>query len=169
MDLEIIPYERKFIRNHFSCGRPSLDNYIRNTVTKDVKSGACTCFVIIDEQQRLIAYYTLSTDNIPIDDAPEDLKKRINYPHIPVILLGRLAVHREFVGKGYGKSLLVNGLKKSLQVAKDQIGSMAIIVDPIDEEAVKFYKKFGFTNLPDSGRLFMTMKKIEEAFNKAHM
>lgn len=153
------------MRDHFSCGKPSLDNYIRNTVTKDVKSGVCTCFVIVDEQERVTAFYTLSTDSIPIDDAPDDLKKRIHYPHIPVILLGRLAVHKEFLGQGYGKLLLVNALKKSLHVAKDKIGSMAVIVDPIDDEALKFYKKFGFTHLPDSGRMFMTMKKIEEAFD----
>ncbi|MEP6796100.1 MAG: hypothetical protein ABJB16_17355 [Saprospiraceae bacterium] len=45
---------------------------------------------------------------------------------------------------------------------------MAVIVDPIDDEAIKFYKKFGFTHLPDSGRMFMTIKKIEEAFDGAN-
>jgi len=162
--VEIIAYDRTLSRDHFSCGKPSLDNYIRNTVTKDVKSAACTCFVLTDHQRRIIGYYTLSADNIPKEDAPDEVKNTIRYPHIPVILLGRLAVHHEYLGKGYGKLLLIDALKRSLNVAKEQIGSVAVIVDPFDQEASKFYKKFAFTPLPDNNRMFMTMKKIESAF-----
>ncbi len=162
--MKIIPYHRNFVRDHFSCGKASLDNYILRNVTKDINSGACTCFVILDDRQRVIAFYTLSTDSIPLDDAPEALKKKINYPHIPVILLGRLAVHTEYAGKGYGKIILADALKRSLQSAKEQIGSAAVIVDPIDSEAERFYLKYGFTKIPDSGKMFMSMRKIEEAF-----
>jgi len=122
--------------------------------------------VILDDQQRVIAYYTLSTDSIPLDDALEALKKKINYPHIPVILLGRLAVHNKYAGKGYGKIMIADALKRSLQAAKEQIGSAAVIVDRIDADAERFYLKYGFTKIPDSGKLFMTMRKIEEAFRK---
>jgi predicted GNAT family N-acyltransferase len=165
--VNILPYKREYHRDHFSCGKPTLDNYILRNASKDVQSGARTCFVVLDDQQRVIAYYTLSTDSIPLDDAPEDLKKKIKYPHIPVILLGRLAVHIEYGGKGYGKLLLVDALKRSLQVAKEHIGSVAVIVDPIDTDAEQFYKKYGFIKIPDSGRMFMTMKKIQEAFEKS--
>ncbi len=165
--MKIVPYQREYQRDHFSCGKPSLDNYILRNATNDVQSGACTCFVIIDEQHRLIAFYTLATDSIPMDDAPAELKRKIRYPHIPVILLGRLAVHIDYVGKGYGKLLLADALKRSLQVAKEHIGSVAVIVDPIDAEAEQFYTKYGFTKIPDSGRMFMTMKKIQEAFERS--
>lgn len=161
--LNIIPYERKFKREHFSCGKPALDNYILRNVTTDVSSGACTCFVIIDENETVIAFYTLSADSIPSVDAPQELKKKINYPHFPVILLGRLAVDQKYKGKSYGKLLLIDALKKSVLVSKTQVGSMALIVDPIDEEAENFYMKYGFTKIPDSGKMFMTMRKIEEA------
>ena len=163
--MNILPYSRQFKRDHFSCGQPSLDNYILRNATKDVQSGSSTCFVIIDDQQRVIAYYTLSTDSISLDEAPEELRKKINYPHIPVILLGRLAVHNKSGGKGLGKLLLADALKRSLHVAKSHIGSVAVIVDPIDEYAEAFYSKFGFTKIPDSGKMFMTMRKIAEAFD----
>ena len=47
------------------------------------------------------------------------------------------------------------------------IGSMAVIVDPIDKEAVTFYKKYGFIELPDSGKMFLSMKTIKGLFNSA--
>lgn len=161
--MKIVPYERKFKRDHFSCGKQALDNYILRNATADVKTGACTCFVIIDESENVIAFYTLSTDSIPLDGAPDELKKKINYPHIPVILLGRLAVDQKVKGKAYGKLLLADALKKCVLVSKTQVGSMAVIVDPIDTEAENFYSKYGFTKIPDSGRMFVTIKKIEEA------
>jgi hypothetical protein len=33
----------------------------------------------------------------------------------------------------------------------------------VDRKDYKFYAKYGFTLIPDSGRMFMTIKKIEEA------
>ena len=62
--------------------------------------------------------------------------------------------------------MLVEALKKSVKVAKEHIGAVAVIVDPIDEEAISYYLKFGFTMLPDSGRMFMSMKTIETAFGE---
>jgi predicted GNAT family N-acyltransferase len=165
--LKVIPYNSKYKRDHFSCEKESLNNYILRNATKDVKAGACTCFVIINEEEKVIAYYTLAADSIPSEDAPDQIKKQIRYSHISVILLGRLAVDESIKGKGIGKLLLVNALRKSLQVAQDHIGSVAVLVDPIDEDAEQFYTKYGFTRLPDSGRMFMTIRKIQEAFDLA--
>lgn len=162
--MKILPYSRKFNREEFDCGKESLNNYILRNVTKDVKSSACTCFVILKEADQVIGYYTLSTESIPKEEAPNEVQKKIRYDYIPVILLGRLAIDKTEVGKGYGKLLLVDSLKRSLEVAKNQIGAVAVIVDPIDDEAIAFYSKYGFTMLPSSGRMFMSMRKIESAF-----
>ena len=41
---------------------------------------------------------------------------------------------------------------------------MAVIVDPIDDDAVKFYKKYGFILLPDSGKMFIAMDTVSRLF-----
>ena len=164
--MKIQPYNRKFERKKFDCGKEPLNNYILKNVTKDVKAGACTCFVILNDSDHVIGYYTLSAESISLEDAPEEFQKKIKYKYIPVILLGRLAIDKNEFGKGYGKLLLVNSLKRSLQVAKNQIGAVAVIVDPMDNEAIAFYSKYGFTMLSTSGRMFMSMKKIEMAFSQ---
>jgi len=165
--LQTVPYDRKYGRKNFACGKPPLDNYILKNATKDVKSGACTCFVILDEQDEVIAYYTLSTESIPKDGAPEEYVKSIKYDNIPVILLGRLARDNSVKGQGFGKFMLIEALKRSVKVAKEHIGAVAVIVDPIDEEATTYYSKYGFTMLLDSGRMFMSIKKMEEALDLA--
>ncbi len=162
--LKTLPYNRKFNRSKFSCGKDSLNNYILRNATKDVKAGACTCFVIINNREEVVGYYTLATESIPKKDAPIEYNKSIKYENIPVILLGRLAVDKSLMGQGCGKFLLIDALKRSVLVAKKHIGAVAVIVDPIDEEAIAFYSKYGFVFLPDSKRMFMSIKKIQEAF-----
>lgn len=157
------PYERRFNREDFCCGKDPLDNYILRNATNDVAAGTCTCFVIVNHADVVLAYHTLSTQSIRKEKAPAEYLKSIKYENIPVILLGSLAVDRTIQGQGYGKFLLIEALKKSVKVAKEHIGAVAVIVDPIDENAVDYYAKYGFTMLPDSGRMFMSIKKIEEA------
>jgi len=87
----------------------------------------------------------------------------MGYKSLPVTLLGRLAVNEKSKGRGLGKLLLIDALKRSFEASK-VIGSMAVIVDPKDENAVKFYDKFGFILLPDSKKMFLSMKTIEQLF-----
>ena len=162
--MKVYQYDRKYKRDKFTCGKKPIDNYIQRSVTKEVLSGACTCFVILDdEEQEVLGYYTLATESISKKDAPERIQKKIRYPYIPVILLGRLAVHTDQMGNGIGKFLLANALSRSVEVVKDHIGAVAVVVDPIDQEAMAFYSKFGFTLLPDGGRMFMTIRNIVSA------
>ena len=164
--MKIHKYDRHFKRDKFDCGKEPLNNYIQRNATKDVKAGTCTCFIIKTDNDEIIGYYTLSTESIPIEDAPPQFQKKIKYQYVPVILLGRLAIDKNHFGKGLGKLLLVNSLKRSLGVATNHVGAVAVIVDPIDEEAKAYYQKYGFISLPDSGRMFMSMKTIENAFKE---
>jgi len=59
--------------------------------------------------------------------------------------------------------LLIDALKRSYEASKI-IGSMAVIVDSIDDKAQRFYEKYGFIILPDSEKMFLAMKTIEQLF-----
>ena len=39
---------------------------------------------------------------------------------------------------------------------------MAVVVDPMNEFAVKFYKKYGFAQLPVSVKMFIPMVTIRQ-------
>jgi hypothetical protein len=55
---------------------------------------------------------------------------------------------------------LIDALKRSFFVAGESLGSIGVVVDPLDEDAVAFYKKFGFIVLPDSGKMFLPMADV---------
>lgn len=162
--IEILSKKHK--KKEFECGKEMLDNYFHNQASQDIKRKLSVCFVWEDVESDLIqGYYTLSNNSIPLDIIPEKWKEKLpkSYGFIPTTLLGRLAVDKRFQGKGVGAVLLVDALKRSYEVSEN-IGSYAVIVDPLDREAERFYEKYGFIKLPDSGKMFIAMKTLKELF-----
>ena len=149
----------------FTCGNQFLDNYIQKLANQDIKRKLSACFVLTSDENDIKGYYTLSNAGIPREVIPEEIKKKLPraYEALPVTLLGRLAIGNKYKGQGLGKLLLIDALKRSLEVSK-VIGSMAVIVDPIDNYAIEFYDKFGFISLPTSNKMFIGMKTIDQLF-----
>jgi GNAT superfamily N-acetyltransferase len=153
-------------RSEFSCGNEWLDDYLQKQANQDVKRKLSACFILNDKETNLIkGYYTLSNNSIPQESIPIQIQKELpkSYKSIPTTLLGRLAVDSRFQGQGVGKLLLIDALKRSYEISKT-IGSFAVVVDPVDQEADNFYSKYGFIKLPDSGKMFLPMRTINQLF-----
>jgi GNAT superfamily N-acetyltransferase len=158
------PLLAKHDRSGFYSGVPSLDAYIRTQVNQDIKKRLAACFVTADDKGLVTGFYTLSSASISIEEAPDEIKNKLPkaYKHLPAILLGRLAVDQKLQGTGIGKLLLMDAMKRCFELTAI-LGSWALIVDPIDEHARSFYKKYGFVPL-STGRMFLSMKTIESLF-----
>lgn len=155
---------KKHQRENFDCGIESLNKYIKKVASQDLKRKAATVFVLIDSiEPNVIAYYTLSSFSLELAEIePIWAKKLPRYPLLPATMLGRLAVDQKYRGKGLGQLMLVDAMKKSYQ-ASQQIASVALLVEAIDERAVEFYQKFGFMDFQSSRqRLYLPMKTIEK-------
>jgi len=117
--------------------------------------------------ERIAGYYTLSADNVRVDDLPAELVKRLNLPRYPVLgatPIGRLARDLSFKGMGIGELLLADALKVANRMSR-KIASVGIVVDAIDANAHRFYEAFGFIPFPDTERrLFLPMRTVEQLF-----
>jgi ribosomal protein S18 acetylase RimI-like enzyme len=166
MSYATVPLNASHKKGAFNCGKPMLDTYLHSQAKQDVKRKLSACFILADDDNNVKGYYTLSSAVISRDLLPEDIRKRLPpaYNDLPTTLLGRLAVDSNYQGQKLGEFLLMDALKRSLAVSQ-KVGSMAVIVDPIDEGAVNFYKKFDFTSLPDSGKMFLPMVSVAEIFS----
>lgn len=144
-----------------------LDRYLHQQAAQDMKRKLSACFVLEQvETFEIKGYYTLSNSSVPLDGLPENLKRRLPpaYKAIPTTLIGRLAVDSRNMGQGLGRLLLVDALKRSWLFSL-HIGSYAVVVDPVDEEAAKFYQKYGFILLPDSGKMLLPMSTVKRLFS----
>ena len=163
MKLTVKLLEKKFNKNDFHCGYSLLDDYLKKQARQDVDRDLSACVVLVDEADTVIGYYTLSANSIKREDFPENLLKKMpsSYSDLPAVLLGRLAIDKSLQGKGYGEILLIDALKRCYEIS-ESLGTIAVIVDPIDEKAQKFYDKYGFILLPTSKKMFLPMKTIKQ-------
>ena len=73
---------------------------------------------------------------------------------MPCALIGRLAVDRSAHGRGLGRMLLADAVKRTL-AAGETVAMHVLIVDAANDDAKRFYERFGFVPLTnDPMRLF---------------
>lgn len=158
--------DKKHNREAFDCGKELLTHYLKTQAGQDIKRKLSACFVLSENETNAIqGYYTLSNNSIPLSSFPEPIQKKLpqSYTSVPTTLLGRLAIDKNHQGKGIGKILLIDALKRSYEISQE-MGSFAVVVDPIDKGAEAFYRKYDFIKLPDSGKMFIAMKTLQELF-----
>lgn len=161
--MTIVLLDKPHNRTIFKCEEDSLTEYIQKQVSQDIKRKLATCFVLPDDNNNVIGYYTLSTESLGRDSIPDQYKKKVpNNYNAPVILLGRLARDENFKRKGLGEKLLIDALFRSYELSIQSIGAMAVVTDPINDKARDFYLKYGFIELPTSKRLFLPMSVIRK-------
>ena len=150
-------------RDEFSCESPELTEFLRTRARKEAKSRASACFVIVPlaDPGRVAGFYTLSATTVAMETLPAELVKKLpRYPRLPATLLGRLARDLAFKGQGIGDLLMVDALKRAHENSS-VIGAVAVVVDPKDDAAAKFYREFGFQLLEEK-KMFLPMKAIPQ-------
>ena len=166
-NFKIEPLGKNHDRAAFSCGKESLDRYLKTQAGQAVGKNLAAVFILTSDGKRIAGYYTLSSYAVQLDEIPEEIGKKLTrMREIPATLLGRLARSAEFRGLGIGGVLLANALKRALQNSA-QVASWAVIVEAIDEEAAEFYKHYGFIPFPNQpSRLFLPMNSIQKMFGE---
>lgn len=161
--MEIFILDKTHNRKAFECEEQQLTDYIKKQVSQDIKKKLAVCFVAIDSDNNVIGYYTLSSESLGREQIPDKYLRKVpqNY-NAPVILLGRLARNITAKGTGLGEHLLLDALFRAFTLSEESIGAMAVVVDPMNQFAIKFYKKYGFEQLPDSEKMFLPMRTIKQ-------
>ncbi len=165
MSFQIEVLNNSHKKENFCCENNLLDSYFRTQAKQDIKRKISVCFVL-QENNIVKGYYTLSNASITRSELPEIIVKKLppSYINLPVTLLGRLAIDKNFKGQGLGEFILLDALKRAFDTAVNAVASMAVVVDPINESAKKFYGKYGFITLPDSEKMFLPMDTIASLF-----
>lgn len=132
-------------RSGFASGSDELDRYLLTQATQDMRRRVASCYVALDDEDRIAGYYTIAATSLLLDHLPAEQVRRLpRYPLIPAILLGRLAVSLDHRGQQLGSALLADVV---LRVTRAEVMAYAIVVDAKDDNAVRFYEHFGFEHL----------------------
>jgi predicted N-acetyltransferase YhbS len=80
------------------------------------------------------------------DQAPGSIRRNMPAP-IPVAVLGRLAVHSAWGGRGIGAGLLKDAVLRTMRLS-EEMGIRALLCHAISDQAKKFYLYHGFIESP---------------------
>jgi len=146
----------------FHCGIDALDDWLRFRALKN--EGRSSRTYIVSQERTAVGYYCLSTGAEKLASVPSKLKRNSPEP-VPLILLGRLAVDLNHQGKGVGAGLLKDALQRVAQISQ-VVGSRAVIVHAIDQNAMAFYIKYGFIEFPNGSQtMFLPIETIAVAIS----
>jgi GNAT superfamily N-acetyltransferase len=162
--LQVSELSGRHDRESFDCGKPELNNYLRQIAGQHVRKSLARVYVACEEDDpgRIVAYYSLNGCELKADELPDPYRKK--YPgRIPAVRLGRFAVARVNQGKGVGEQMLFHAMWNVGQVDAI-IGAVLLLVDAKDEAAKRFYLKYGFIELPDRHlTLILPIARVKEA------
>ncbi len=151
----------------FDSGEPVLDDWLRRRAWDNLLMAASRTYVVCPEgSERIVGYFALSMGQILAQEATGSMRR--NMPkHIPAIVLGRLAIDRAWQGKGLGRALLADAVRRSLRASRE-VSARLVIVHAISPAAEGFYLHHGFTRLPvEAPTLALDLVKLQRLAKKA--
>ncbi len=163
------PIGRHHDRKSFDCGSPELDEYLDRYARQNHESGGAKTFVAVSPAapSRVLGFYSISPGAIAFARVPARLTRKLGRYEVPVFRLGRLAVDRAMQGQGLGGDLLLAAGERVLAVAAE-VGGVALAIDAKDENAARWYERFGaLALLDDPLKLILPLAVVAEAIATA--
>ena len=133
--------------SQFSCGKPSLDRWLKTRALSNQEKGF-TAVLVAHEANRVVGYYGLAPTAIVPALLPRSIRTGQPPDPVPCLLLGQLATDAKWVGKGIGTGLLKHALQRCVTAA-NLIGGRALIVNAVDVDAAAFWRRRGFVASKD--------------------
>ena len=138
-----------------------MNIFLQRHALDQMKRGVSRTFILRDNEgadpNRVVGYYSTSVAHLLPEYMPNVVSPRMT---IPVLLLLRLAVDKEFHRRGYGSKLFIYMLHQLTHLASET-GIHALVLEPLNEHVRGFYEKFGLCPLPDDPRrMYIRVREI---------
>jgi GNAT superfamily N-acetyltransferase len=143
----------------FDCGVDSLDDWLKRRARANQVSGASRTYVVTDEEGQVAGYCCLASGALTLAQAPGGVRRNMPDP-IPMAILGRLAVDRNWQGHGLGAALLRDAVERT-RAASNILGIRGLLVHALSDEAKAFYERYGFVASPARPMLLVMSLKGE--------
>ena len=153
-------------RSAFSCGFAPIDNFLKSSLSDQIRNGMVMAWIMTaEDDSAVLGFYTLGAMAVRSDLGPKKWQ-RAGVPDIPVIYIRAVAVHEDMQSKGLGTALLVDAMKRCIEIA-DKMGAAAIVLDVLQDDHFdrrwNFYAELGFQPLGDPDnphRVFIPMSDV---------
>lgn len=174
--IEVLKRKHRALLKGFRHQAPSLVEYLQRFALRHAEKDLLSrTYLAIDEPggvDRVAGYFSLATVSVERSSV-EDITALSRLPRFPIpgVLLARLAIDERVQGQGQGQGqglgryLFEEALGLALELATSgPLAFRLFVTDAIDEDAVRFYERFGLARLSDSlpARLVLDTKPLVE-------
>ena len=148
-------------RKYFESTNKELNHYFIAQASQDMKRSLATTFVAVKPgSTKIYGYFSLSSYSIIKSELNLNDQKGIPYDAIPAILIGRLAIQKDQTElKGY--ELLGRALLECKKISKTGAAARIVVVDAVDDQALRFYLRQGFLKMGRTRRLYFPVASID--------
>jgi len=145
-------------QKEFDCNNKMINRFVKKNLKKRVKRHLSQAYVLLDENERFVGFYTLDSFAIAKNDFElEENKPSLGLPPIvPVVKLSMIGIDKSLQGKGLGKRLLRDVFLKVYQIS--QLAGCVGLYLLAEKEAIPFYENLGFIKIKDDKPLPMFLK-----------
>lgn len=161
----IEPLSAQHNRAAFRSTSREITHYFRRYALANSEARIAAAWVLLDtSEQRIIGFYTLSSASIALTSLPAAFAEQLPRYPVPVALLGRMGVDRQYERRGFGRQLVVDALLRVYQ--QNVLAVYAMIVDPKDDAREFYTRNFGFLPLADDHtRLFLPLQTFMQTLS----
>lgn len=129
--------ERRRIRAHSL----EMERFLKEEAFSEQEIGMSTTYLVIDDQERILAYVSLCNDAINLEFEERE-NAGITYHSAPALKIARLAVDTNFTGNGIGKDLIAFSAYQA-QLIREHSGIFFLTLDCYAHR-LSFYESIGF-------------------------
>ena len=129
----------------FRCVEAELEGWLKERALKNQLEGASRTFVA-GVNEEVVGYYALAAGAVIHAQVPGSIRRNMPEP-IPEAILGRLAVHSGWGGRGIGAGLLKDAVLRTMRLS-GEMGIHALLCHAISQDAKNFYLYHGFVESP---------------------
>ena len=145
---KLVRLEPDYSFGPFDCGVKDLNSFLMDDA-KSYSARLIAVTYILESDEQIVAFFSLSNDRIALDDSDKATWRRIKhlFPHskhrsdYPAVKLCRLGVSTEYRNRHIGTGIL-DFIKKTF-ITDNRTGCAFITVDALPS-AVEFYRSNGF-------------------------
>lgn len=172
LEISIEPFDpSKHDRSSFSCGTPRIDNFLQRTAKKHQRGDFTRVWVALQSgNDSVLGYYALNAHALEADDLPAHLTKHApSHGGIPAVYLSSLGVDHTMQGRGLGRILLADALRRTGLIS-EEMGVTVVVLDVLEdgdqtaiERRERFYRSMGFLPFPTRAmRMFLPTATIRQ-------
>lgn len=169
LTIEMFSGDAEYDFSDFDSGEPSLNDFLHHRLIPQHEGRILRGYLLLTKEPmpKVMGFYTLSGSCFERETLPSNTQQRkVPYANVPSVTLGRLAVHHDLQGQGYGSVLVAHALKVVYQASR-AVGIYGLFVDALNQNAMRFYQQQGFIPLKgmNANSLFYPTKSIERLFD----